>query len=167
MNKWVLSLSLTAGIIGLAGCSGGSNEAVVNTKAGNVTKDELYEAMKDKYGEQVLQQLVIERVLSKEYKVTDKELDAKVKEVKDQLGAQFEMALSQYGYKDEEDFRQSLKVSLLQEKAAIKDVKVTDKELKEYYDNKQPDIEVRHILVDDEKTAKEVKARLDKGEDFA
>ncbi|HEY4553023.1 MAG TPA: peptidylprolyl isomerase, partial [Bacillaceae bacterium] len=46
-------------------------------------------------------------------------------------------------------------------------VKVTDKELKEYYDNKQPDIEVRHILVDDEKTAKEVKARLDKGEDFA
>lgn len=167
MKKWVLSLSLAAGVIGLAGCNGTNGEAVVKTKAGNVTKDELYEAMKDQVGEKVLQQLVIDKVLSKEYKVSDKELDEKVGEIKDQLGPQFEMALMQYGYKDENDFRKSLKISLLQEKAALKDIKVTDEEVKEYYENKQPDIEVRHILVDDEATAKDIKAKLDKGEDFA
>ncbi|MEK3887532.1 peptidylprolyl isomerase [Bacillus sp. FSL K6-3431] len=169
MKKWILSLSLAAGVIGLAGCSGGNGEAIVKTGAGDITKEELYGALKDKYGEQVLQQLVIDKVLSKEYKVSEKELDAKLAEVKEQVGAQFEMLLAQNGFTDEKDFRESLKLSLLQEKASTKDIKVTDKELKEYYDNKQPDIEVSHIVVEekDEKKIKEAKAKLDKGEDFA
>ncbi|GIN93175.1 foldase protein PrsA 2 [Siminovitchia terrae] len=167
MKKWVLSLSLAAGIVGLAGCGGQGGDTVAKTKAGNVTKDELYEAMKDKYGEQALQQLVFEKVLSKEYKVSDKEVDQKMDELKEQLGPQFQMALLQSGFKDEDDFRQSMKVNLLQEKAAAKDIKVSEDEVKEYYENKQKEITARHILVDDEKKAKEVKAKLDKGEDFA
>ena len=167
MNKWVLSLSLAAGIVGLAGCGGQGSDTVAKTKAGDVTKDELYEAMKDKYGEQALQQVVFEKVLSKEYKVSDKEVDKKLEELKEQLGPQFQMALLQSGFKDEDDFRQSLKVNLLQEKAATKDIKVSEKEVKEYYENKQKDVTVRHILLDDEKTAKEVKEKLDKGGDFA
>ncbi|MBD8003784.1 peptidylprolyl isomerase [Bacillus norwichensis] len=167
MKKWVLSLSLAAGIVGLAGCGGQGGDTVAKTKAGNVTKDELYEAMKDKYGDQALQQLVFEKVLSKEYKVSDKEVDQKMDELKEQLGPQFQMALLQSGFKDEDDFRQSMKVNLLQEKAAAKDIKVSEKEVKEYYENKQKEITARHILVDDEKTANEVKAKLDKGEDFA
>lgn len=167
MKKWVLSLSLAAGVIGLAGCGGQGGDAVAKTKAGDVTKEELYEAMKDKHGEQALQQLVFEKVLSKEYKVSDKEVDKKLDELKEQLGPQFQMALMQSGFNDEDDFRESLKVNLLQEKAAVKDIKVSEKEVKEYYENKQKDITVRHILLDDEKTAKEVKAKLDKGGDFA
>lgn len=166
MKKWVFTLSMAAGIVGLAGCGGQNNDTVAKTNAGNVTKDELYEVMKDKAGEQALQQLVFEKVLSKEYKVSDKEVDKKLDELKEQLGPQFEMALLQSGFKDEDDFRQSLKINLLQEKAAVKDIKVSEKEVKEYYDNKQKEIEVRHILVDDEKTAKEVKSKLDKGGDF-
>jgi foldase protein PrsA len=165
MKKWVYTLALAAGIAGLSGCSG-QGDTVAKTNAGNVTKDELYEAMKEKVGEQALQQLVFEKVLSKEYKVSDKEVDQKMEELKEQLGPQFQMALIQSGFKDEDDFRRSLKVNLLQEKAAVKDIKVSEEELKEYYENKQKDIEVRHILVDDEKTAKEVKEKLDKGEDF-
>lgn len=167
MKKWVLSLSLAAGIVGLAGCGGQGGDTVAKTKAGDVTKDELYEAMKDKYGEQALQQIVFEKVLSKEYKISDKEVDNKLDELKEQLGPQFQMALMQSGFKDEDDFRQSLKVNLLQEKAAVKDIKVSEEEVKEYYDNKQKEITARHILVDDEKTAKEVKEKLDKGGDFA
>ncbi|MFD1707323.1 peptidylprolyl isomerase [Siminovitchia sediminis] len=167
MNKWVLSLSLAAGIAALAGCSGDGGDAVAKTNAGDVTKDELYEAMKSKVGEQSLQQLVFEKVLSKDYEVSDKELDAKMEELKEQLGPQFDMALMQSGFKDEDEFRESLKVSLLQEKAAVKDVEVTEDEVKEYYENKQKDITVRHILLDDEKTAKEVKKKLEDGGDFA
>lgn len=168
MKKWILSLALIMGIISLSACNnnGDSSEAIAETKAGNVTKDELYEAMKKTYGEQVLQQLVYEKVLSEKYKITDEELDAKVNEVKAQLGDNFEMALAQYQM-TEESFRESLKLDLLVEKAATADVKVTDKEIQEYYDNLKPEIKARHILVEDEAKAKEMKAKLDQGEDFA
>ncbi|MDQ0153746.1 peptidylprolyl isomerase [Robertmurraya andreesenii] len=167
MKKWILALSLVLGVIGLSACNNaGSSDTVVETKAGNITKDELYDAMKKANGKQVLQQLVYEKVLSDKYKVSDKELDARLQEVKDQLGDNFEMALAQYQM-TEKELKESLKLDLLVEKAATKDVKVTDKEIKEYYDNIKPEIKARHILVADEAKAKEIKAKLDKGEDFA
>jgi foldase protein PrsA len=168
MKKWILTLSITAGVMGLTACSqdNASSDVVVESKAGNITKDELYEAMKDKFGEQALQQLVYEKVLTKEYKVTDEELNTKLDQIKADLGANFEMALSQYGYKDENDLKETIRIGLLQEKAAVKDIKVTEDELKEYYDKFKPEVKARHILVEDEKTAKEVKAKLDAGGKF-
>ncbi|MGV3466955.1 MAG: peptidylprolyl isomerase [Heyndrickxia sp.] len=169
MKKWILSLTLAASMVGLAACgsSASGSDVVVKTKAGNITQDELYTALKDKYGEQVLQQLIFEKVLSKKYKVSSKDVDKQVQDAKDQLGTQFESALQQYGYKDEADFRNTIKVGLLEQEAATKDVKVTDKELKDYYDkNVKPDIKARHILVKDLKTANEVEAKLKAGEKF-
>ncbi|WP_409291734.1 peptidylprolyl isomerase [Peribacillus sp. SCS-37] len=168
MKKWALSIAVTAGLIGLSACSnnGGSSDEIVKTKSGEVTKDELYEAMKTRYGNKVLQELVYEEVLSDKYKVSKKDVNAKVDQVKQELGPQFDAALQQYGYKDENDLKRSFKIGLLQEKAAVKDVKATDKEVKDAYDNFKPEIKARHILVQDEKTAKEVKQKLDKGEKF-
>jgi foldase protein PrsA len=168
MKKWILSLSLAASIVGLAACnnSASGSDVVVKTKAGNITKDELYTALKDKYGDQVLQQLVFEKVLSDKYKVSSKDVDKQVNQAKDQLGAQFEATLQQYGYKNEKDFRNSIKVGLMQQKAATKDIKVTDKELKDYYNNIKPQIKARHILVKDEKTANDIEAKLKAGQKF-
>ena len=167
MKKWLVPVALTASLIGLTACSSGDSEAVVETKAGNITKEELYTVLKDSYGEQAVQQLVYQKILAKNYKITDEEMDKRVDEIKAQLGDQFETALLSYGYKDEADFRSKMEVALMQEKAAIKDIKVTEDELKEYYDNIQPEIQARHILVEDEETAKEVKQKLDAGGDFA
>lgn len=160
----MLALTLASGVLALSAC--GNSENVVESKAGNVTKDELYEAMKDKAGGQALQQLVYEKVLSKKYTVTDKELNQKVDQLKKELGDNFQMALAQYGYKNEDDLKKAMKVGMLQEKAALKNVKVTDKDLKEYYNNYNPDIKARHILVADEATANEVKQKLDAGSKF-
>jgi foldase protein PrsA len=171
MKKWIISVTLATGVIGLAGCSGDgaeNKEVVATTKAGDVTKEELYSSMKQKFTpqmEQALQELVYTKVLSDKYEVSDKEVEEKLNEAKDQLGPQFDMFLQQYNL-DEKSFKEYLKLQLLQEKAAISDVEVTEKELKEYYEKWKPDIQVRHILVDDEKTAKEVKQKLADGAKF-
>ena len=167
MKKWLVTLASATLLVSLAACNNESDEAVVETKAGNVTKEELYQQLKDKYGQQEIQNLVYEKVLSDKYKVTDKEVNAQVEKTKESLGENFDAALAQYGYKDEKAFKDSVRYNLLQEKAALDSIKVTDKELKDYYDNKYKiDLKARHILVQDEKTAKEVKAKLDKGEKF-
>ncbi len=170
MKKWIIGVSLAAGVVALAGCNndGGNSEVVVKTGAGDVTKEELYTEMKEKFTpqmEQALQELVYTKVLSEKYEVTDEEVDEKLNEAKDQLGAQFEMFLSQYNL-DEESFKEYLKLQLLQEKAAISDVEVTEDELKEYYENWKPEIKVRHILVEDESTAKDIKKQLEEGKKF-
>lgn len=167
MKKWALSITVIAGLLGLAACSnGGDSEAVATSKAGDITKVELYDVMKERYGDAVLQELVYEKILSDKYKVTDKELDKKLDELKTQLGENYEMALAQSGM-DEAALKDSIKVQMLQEKAALASVKVTEKEVKEYYDQQKPEIHARHILVEDEATAKEIKEKLNKGEDFA
>lgn len=165
MKKWMLALTLAGGVIALTACNQGG-ETVAESKAGNVTQEELYEAMKDKVGAQALQQLVYEKVLSEKYEVTDKELDDKVAELKEQLGDNFEAALAQYGYKDEADFKKTMKLGMMQEKAAMKSIKVTDKELKDYFEDYKKQIKARHILVADEAKAQEVKQKLDAGEKF-
>ncbi|MCM3169517.1 MULTISPECIES: peptidylprolyl isomerase [Peribacillus] len=166
-KKILMGFSLTVGIISLSACAaGGDSKTLVETNSGNVSQEELYETMKDRFGEEVLQQLVYEKVLSEKYKVTDKEVNEKIDEVKKSLGDNFDSALAQSGMKDEEDLKESIKFNLLQEKAALKDVKATDKEMKEYYKNYKPEIKARHILVKEEKIAKEVKSKLDSGAKF-
>ncbi|MCM3787966.1 peptidylprolyl isomerase [Domibacillus indicus] len=169
MKKWALPLSLAAGVLALSGCGNSEGNVIATSKAGDVTDMELYAEMKEKYGpqmEQALQELMQKKVLSDKYEVTDEELDKEVKTAKEQLGDQYEMFLAQYGL-DEDGFKEFLKLELLREKAALADIKVTDKEVKEYYDSWQPEIQVSHILVEDEAKAKEVKQKLADGGDFA
>ncbi|MBA4535666.1 peptidylprolyl isomerase [Bacillus aquiflavi] len=160
MKKWILSMTLAAGVISLGACSNnGASGNIAETKAGNVTKDELYEVMKERYGEQTLQELVFEKILSDKYEVSDKE----IKKAVEDLEAQYGPALEQYS---KEEVKRLAKFQLLQEKAVTKDIKVTEEEMKEYYENYKPEIKARHILVEDEQTAKDIKAKLDEGAKF-
>lgn len=168
MKKWILALTLAGGVMALSACGGsqGDTTKVAESDAGNITQQDLYSVMKDKIGTQALQQLIYEKVLSKKYTVTDKELNDKIQQLKNQLGSNFQAALAQYGYKNEDDLKKTMRIGMLQEKAAMKDVKVTDKELQDYYNNLKPEIYVRHILLSDLKTAQDVEQQLKAGAKF-
>lgn len=169
MKKMIISLTVAAGVIGLGACSNttsDSSEVIVESKAGNITKEELYQSMKEKYGEQALQELLYQKVLSEKYKVTDNEVDQKVAELKKEVGDNFELVLQQNQLKDEEELKAILKDQLLLEKAALKDVTVSEDEVKKSYEEYKPEIKASHILVEDEATAKEVKKKLDEGAKF-
>jgi foldase protein PrsA len=109
MKKWILPITLAAGVLTLTACNGNENsEVIVQSDAGDITKDDLYEAMKDKYGEQALQELLYTKVLSDKYKVTDEEVDKKVKELKTELGDNFDLVLQQNQLKDENELKKLL-----------------------------------------------------------
>ncbi|WP_163655852.1 peptidylprolyl isomerase [Listeria sp. PSOL-1] len=139
----------------LASC--GNGDIIAKTDAGNITKEDLYKTMKESSGNQFLQQAIIQKVLNKKYKVSDKEVQALTDQYKQQYGGQY----------PEEQLKNSAKTNLLVQKATENYIGVNDKKLKEYYKTWKPKITVSHILVKDEKTAKEVESKLKDGDKFA
>ncbi|MGM0941165.1 MAG: peptidylprolyl isomerase [Bacillota bacterium] len=166
MKKTAIAVTLTAGLFTLAACSSGDDEAVVKTNAGDVTKEEFYQELKDRYGEKILQEMVTIEVLEDKYDVSDDKVDEEIKKMKDQLGDQFDAAVQQQ-FGSEDALRSVIKISLLQEAAVSEDVDIKEEELKDLYERKNTEIKAQHILVEDEKTAKEVKKKVDDGGDFA
>jgi foldase protein PrsA len=165
-KKYVLSLTLAAGILALSGCNNGEGANVVESDAGNITQADFYETLKDRYGEPTLKEMVYKTVLSKQYGITDEEVDTAVQEYKDRYGEQFDLVLMQLGLKNEEELREVLEFYLLQEKAALEKVEATDEELEQQYLYETKNVTARHILVEDEETANKVIERINGGEDF-
>ncbi|ANF35893.1 peptidylprolyl isomerase [Bacillus velezensis] len=163
MKKIAIAAITATSVLALSACSSGDNDVIAKTDAGNVTKGELYTNMKKTAGASVLTQLVQEKVLAKKYKVSDKEIDNKLKEYKTQLGDQYSALKQQYG---EDYLKDQVKYELLAQKAAKDNIKVTDSDTKEYYDGLKGKIRASHILVADKKTADEVEKKLKKGEKF-
>ncbi|MFK3961391.1 peptidylprolyl isomerase [Guptibacillus hwajinpoensis] len=175
MKKMFIMLSALIALLAISACSNDSadnSEAVVETSAGDVTKEEFYQALKDQAGEAVLSDLVQTKILEDKYDVSDKEVDAELDKIKEnfETDEQLEQALQSNGYKDLEQFKVDVRKQLLAQKAATEGVEVSDEKLKEFYDENEnlfTELEASHILVDDEDTAKEVQKKLEDGGDFA
>ncbi|MFA9397933.1 MAG: peptidylprolyl isomerase [Clostridiaceae bacterium] len=151
-----------------------------------VTSEAGIEAIND-YKITVLGQLVTQTVTLQKteelgIEIEGDELDKEVQDKYDEIKAQydtedaFNQILEQYGY-TEESLKDDLKDGLIMDKIyteVTKDVTSTDEEIQAYYDANQEKyttepntISLSHILVADEDTAKDLKAKIDAGEDFA
>lgn len=159
-KKLFLGTIISCVVLALSAC--GSSENVVTSKVGNVTEKELSKELRQKYGESTLYQMVLSKALLDKYKVSDEEAKKQVEEAKDKMGDNFNSTLEQVGLKNEDELKEKMKPEIAFEKA-IK-ATVTEKDVK---DNYKPEMKVSHILVKDEKTAKEVKEKVSNGEDFA
>ncbi|WP_186672121.1 peptidylprolyl isomerase [Sporosarcina sp. BP05] len=168
MKKTILALTMAASVLALSACSdkNAGDEVLVKSKAGNVTQSELYNEMKDAQGEKTLQLLVLEKVLDAKYKISDKQVNAIVNDMKEQLGEGFDAYIAQEGH-TEESLRKILRINLLQEAALTDGVEVTDKEIEERIKMMATELNAKHVLVADEETALKVKKELEGGADFA
>ena len=153
----MLALAATS-VIALSAC--GSSDAIVTSKAGDISQEQFYDTMKEQAGKQVLRNMVVEQVFIENYKVDDKEVDKKYDKMKEQYGEQFDALLKQQGIK-EDTLKRSIHAQLSTEKAV--EQTITEEELKENY---KPEIKASHILVKDEETAKKVKDELAQGKSF-
>jgi foldase protein PrsA len=168
MRKTMLALTLTASILALTACSDNNatdNEVIATTKAGSVTKADLYNEMKGSVGAQAFENLLLKKAISNEYKISDKELKEAIEEQKETYGENFEAFLKQQSW-TEEFFEQQVELKVLNEKLIESLDEVSEEQIKEEYEKMKKEINARHILLDDEKTANEVIAKLKDGGDF-
>jgi foldase protein PrsA len=169
MRKIMLALTFTASILALSACSDNNatdNEVIATTKAGSVTKADLYNEMKGSVGAQAFENLILKKAISNEYEVSDKELKAAIEEQKESYGENFEAFLKQQNW-TEEFFEQQVELKVLNEKLIGNLDEITEEQIKAEYEKMKREVHARHILVDDEKTANEVIAKLKDGGDFA
>lgn len=131
--------------------------------------------------EQYVEQKALVQYAKDESLVDDAEIQEKVDEefenMKSIFGSDeaFETAIINSRFKDEEDYKNKLKISLIIEELINKEtdnLKISSSEIKQYYnDNKTkfvkgPGADVYHIFVADEDTANTVLEKLNDGEDF-
>ncbi|MGG2066703.1 peptidylprolyl isomerase PrsA [Bacillus sp. S14(2024)] len=152
----------TLGTLMLSACDPKeSSDPIATSTAGTVTKGEFDQALKERFGKDMLYEMMAQDIMIKKYKVSDEEVDKEFKKVKDQAGDNFKTFLESNRMKDEEDLKKQIRSSLSIDKA-IKET-VTEKDIKARY---KPDIRASQILVNDEQTANDIKQQLNSGASF-
>lgn len=187
-------LILVIGVVSLTGCSneaedtGNDNgETVVETNGDvvaevngeEISKDELYNLMLQQNGPQVLDALIIEKIVEfevdkKDIEITEEDIQAEIDTMKDYYGGeeQFAMALAQSGL-TEEDMKEDINTNLRLKKLVDPYIEISDEDIEAYFEEnkdqlgQEEEVKASHILVETEEAANEVKAKLNDGEDFA
>ncbi|MBM6648093.1 peptidylprolyl isomerase PrsA [Bacillus sp. RIT 809] len=159
-NTFIITALIS--ILMLSACGQKNDSATIATTTNStITKSDFEKQLKDRYGKDMLYEMVAQDVITKKYKVSNDAVDKEVEKAKDQYGEQFKATLENNRLKDEEDFKNQIRFKLSLNEAIKQSV--TEKDVKDHY---KPEIKASHILVSDENEAKEIKKKLDTGTSF-
>ena len=134
--------------------------AVVNNQP--ITSVEFYQNLKAKSGQEVLDQIIRDKIISQEAAskgvvVSPSDIDKKIKEIEGQVGGkeQLKAALTSRNI-TETDFRNQIKIQLLVERLLEKDIKVSEKEIDDYIAKNPEDQNVLGANTKDKKVRDEI-----------
>lgn len=170
---------LLLGIGAILGAVFTKDEVIAKVEGETITKNDLYDILAKQYGSSTMNYLIDNKIVEIEaekenIKLSDKEIEEEMQSYIELNGGEeaFNNILEQSRITKEDierDIINYLKiVKLLEPK-----IKITDEAMKTYFEenkesfNEEEQVEASHILAADEATAKEVKEKLNAGEDFA
>ncbi len=177
----ILILALVSGLVlGARHWTAGPRSTVVATVNGEeITKDELYDLLLEQAGQQGLNLLLAQKIVDLEAEkqkitITDQEIEAELADYYATYGnaETLNQVLEESG-SSLAKLKANLTNTLKLKKLLAPRISVTEAEIKAFFEENEEDfaqeeqVKASHILVETEKEAKALKARLEKGEDFA
>ncbi len=165
MNKKiqkVVALSLASMTL-LSGCGAktiptlenGDQAVVTFNENAKISVTDFYNQMKDKYGTEVILNMIDKMILEKKYadstEEAHKNADSVMSQLENSYGDKLLSAIQTYtGYQTLDEYKDYVYLSYLQNKAAEDYAKdnIGEKDIKKYYNDEiKPDIKVSHILI--------------------
>lgn len=144
-----------------------------------ITKDQLVNEMVNQAGQSILDNVIMEHLIVQEAEakgviLTDEDIDAEIVRNKEELGGEeaYQRALASSGMTPEA-YRNNTQLRLLIERILGPDIEISEADMKDYFENNKDNlgepeqVRARHILVDTEEKALDIKERLAAGADFA
>lgn len=142
MKKYLIIVG--AGIVVLLLIAGwltyASTQTVAIVNGERIGKAEFYKNLEMRGGKQILDQIIIEKLILQEGKknkisVSQKELETKLAEMKKRMGGEknFQAQIKQSGYTID-DINKQLEIQAIVEKILGKDIKIKEAKIKEYYE---------------------------------
>ena len=185
MRNRILICSLIAVLVGLMmgaavaeeKVNGDDGDIVVVVNGEPITAFKFYAEMEKQVGAQILQNMIFESLIMQEVErlklsITDADIAQQLEMLRMQFPNEQSFQYALMGMSQENLYAQ-LKIQAALWKLGTRNVKVTEEEMKQYYeenkdDYKEPEtVRARHILVKTEEEAKKIIEALDAGEDFA
>ncbi|KML41708.1 peptidylprolyl isomerase [Cytobacillus firmus] len=155
------------------------DDAAATVNGEKISKDELHERLVDQYGQELLDSLITEKVIDQEakkenVKVTQEEIDEEKDVYAESYGGEdaLKQTLESSGL-TMADFEEDIESYLATKKLLEPRIEISEEDMKAYFDEnkdsfaQEEQVSASHILVEDEKTAKEVIEKLNDGGDFA
>ncbi|MGX6444240.1 peptidylprolyl isomerase [Neobacillus sp. K501] len=155
------------------------DDAIAKFDGESISKEELYDEMVELYGAATVDQIIADKIVVAEAKkqkitISTKEIDKELDQLKESYGG--EDAFNQMLESNNTTLaalKDDITNYLTLRKLLEKEIEISDEDLQTYFDENKDSlgeaeqVKASHILVEDENKAKEIKAKLDAGEDFA
>lgn len=158
---------------------GAGDKAVATVNGVKISKDKLYDSLVEQGGKSTLDNMITQELIDQaaddaKVTVTEADVDKEIENLKKSFGSEdeFNQTLAQYGM-TVDSLRQDAEVQVKIRKILEPQVKVTDEDIKAYYDQNKASmstpeqIRASHILVATKAEAEDILKQLKGGADFA